>query len=59
MAVRNTDDRLAIEPLRDGWSNPEVLARLSRLVFFDEAVAAYLDACPAEVVTGRTVAINQ
>jgi hypothetical protein len=55
VAVRNTDDRLAIEPLRDGWSNPEVLARLSRLVFFDEDVAAWLDGVAAEEITGGNI----
>jgi hypothetical protein len=38
--IVNTDRRLAVEPLRDGWSNPPIMARLSHLVFFDDDVAA-------------------
>lgn len=59
VAVRNEDARVAIEPLREGWRDQEVLGRLSRLVFFDDDVAAWLDTRPEAVVTGRTVAAQR
>ena len=57
--IINTDRRVAVEPLRDGWHNPAVMGRLSRLVFFDDDVAAWLDGMAAEEITGGNVACKQ
>lgn len=59
VAIRNEARRVAIEPLREGWRDQEVLGRLSRLVFFDDDVAAWLDTRPEAVITGRTAATHR